>query len=276
MIKENLARAARSTLVTAVLALLFLGLDTAPTIPSVPASVPEPPDLEEVAMLEDLAAWMVGPAAQGRHLDTMVRDNLTDLIRKRPRRFQLFRATLDDRAEREFLHNLPYGDVIEETASKHRVDGLLLAALVQAESSFLPNAVSPVGAVGLTQVMPATARWLGEGGDLTDPDSNLDVGARYLSRLLDRFDGNLELALAAYNAGPTNVVRYGGVPPFRETRNYVRKVLSIYAGHNLEIWEISAEDAPLAAGTVLAEVARPRPAVGTLASAGTLRTAVAR
>lgn len=274
MIKENLARATRAILVTAVLALLFLGLDTAPTIPSVPASVPEPPDLEEVAMLEELADWLVGPASQGRHLDTMVRDNMTDLIRKRPRRFQLFRETLDHGAEREFLRGLPYGDVIEETAAKHRVDGLLLAALVEAESSFLPNAVSPVGAVGLTQVMPATARWLGERGDLTDPDSNLDVGALYLSRLLNRFDGNLELALAAYNAGPTNVLRYGGVPPFRETRNYVRKVLTIYADHNLEIWESSA---PVPEPEEELRFAAEAPeAVGTLASMATVRPAVAR
>lgn len=235
---ENLGRkVTRRLAVTGILALLFLGLDTTPTNPSVPLSVPEPPDLERVAMLEDLAAWMVGPAADGRQLDTLVRKNLSELIRAKPRRFQLFRSHLDGRAEREFLHSLPYGDEIEETAARHRLDGLLLAALVEAESSFLPDAVSPVGAVGLTQVMPATAAWLGGKGDLTDPDSNLELGARYLSRLIHRFDGNLELALAAYNAGPTNVLRYGGVPPFRETRSYVRKVLSIYAGHNWEVWE---------------------------------------
>jgi hypothetical protein len=275
MMKENLVRAARGVLVTAVLALLFLGLDTAPTIPSVPTSVPEAPDLEEVAMLEDLADWLVGPAADGRQLDAMVRDNLTDLIRKRPRRFQLFRETLDTEAEREFLHGLPYGNEIEETAERHRMDGLLLAALVQAESSFLPDAVSPVGAVGLTQVMPATAQWLGQRGDLTDPDSNLEVGALYLSQLLDRFNGNLELALAAYNAGPTNVLRYGGVPPFRETRNYVRKVLSIYVDHNLEIWETSG--ATPGVGGMLPPGGNVE-AVNTLASAGTrsLRPAIAR
>lgn len=275
MMKENLVRAARGVLVTTVLALLFLGLDTAPTIPSVPTAVPEAPDLEEVAMLEDLADWLVGPAAQGRQLDAMVRDNLTDLIRKRPRRFQLFRETLDAEAEREFLRGLPYGNAIEETAERHRMDGLLLAALVQAESSFLPDAVSPVGAVGLTQVMPATAQWLGQRGDLTDPDSNLEVGALYLSRLLDRFDGNLELALAAYNAGPTNVLRYGGVPPFRETRNYVRKVLSIYVDHNLEIWETSGTT-PGVGGTLPA--GGNAEAVSTLASVGhrSLRPAIAR
>lgn len=235
---ETLGRkAARRIAVAGILALLFLGLDTTPTNPSVPLTVPEPPDLERVAMLEDLAAWMVGPAADGRQLDTMVRRNLSELIREKPRRFQLFRAHLDARAEREFLHSLPYGDEIEKTAARHRLDGLLLAALVESESSFLPDAVSPVGAVGLTQVMPETAAWLGGKGDLTDPDSNLELGARYLSRLIRRFDGDLVLALAAYNAGPTNVLRYGGVPPFRETRSYVRKVLSIYAGHNWQVWE---------------------------------------
>lgn len=240
---ENLGRkVTRRLAVTGILALLFLGLDTTPTTPSVPLSVPEPPDLEQVAMLEDLAAWMVGPAADGRQLDTLARKSLSELIRTKPRRFQLFRAHLDDRAERAFLHSLPYGDEIEETAARHRLDGLLLAALVEAESSFLPDAVSPVGAVGLTQVMPATAAWLGGRGDLTDPDSNLDLGARYLSKLIRRFDGNLELALAAYNAGPTNVLRYGGVPPFRETRSYVRKVLSIYAGHNWQVWEAAPND----------------------------------
>lgn len=242
----NLGRKATGRLVVVgILALVFLGLDTAPTLPSVSASVPEPPDLEEVAMLEELAAWLAGPAARGRH--TLVRDNLSELIREKPRRFQLFRGYLDDGAERAFLRELPYGDVIEETAERHRLDALLLAALVEAESSFLPGAVSPVGAVGLTQVMPATAHWLGAQGDLTDPDSNLDVGARYLRQLLERFDGDLELALAAYNAGPTNVLRYGGVPPFRETRSYVKKVLSIYAGHNWEIWETTAAVEPVGA-----------------------------
>lgn len=240
MTEKRRTKVARSLLVTGILALFFLGLDTAPTIPSVPASVPEAPDLEHAAMLEEMADWMIGSSAEGPQLDALVVENMTDLIRSKPRRFQLFRDHLDDSVTGDFLEGLPYGSTIDATARKHSVDGLLLAALVEAESSFLPNAVSPVGAVGLTQVMPSTAQWLGTQGDLKDPGANLDVGARYLSRLIDRFDGDLELALAAYNAGPTNVLRYGGVPPFKETRNYVEKVLTIYAGHNLEIWETSS------------------------------------
>lgn len=240
MTETRRTKVARSLLVTGILALLFLGFDTMPTIPSVPTEMPTPPDLEHAAMLEEVADWVIGSAAEGPQLDALAVANMTDLIRSRPQRFQLFRDHLDDSVAGDFLHGLPYGSKIDETARKHSVDGLLLAALVEAESSFLPNAVSPVGAVGLTQVMPATAQWLGTPrGQLKDPGANLDVGARYLSRLLERFDGDLELALAAYNAGPTNVARYGGVPPFRETRNYVKKVLSIYAGHNLEVWETS-------------------------------------
>ena len=248
-------KVARSLLVTGVLALLFLGFDTAPTIPSVPSMMPEAPDLEHAAMLEEVAEWMIGSSAEGPQLDALVLENMTDLIRERPSRFKLFRDTLDDTAAHDFLEGLPYGTTIDETARTHGVDGLLLAALVEAESSFLPNAVSPVGAVGLTQVMPSTAEWLGTTrGKLKDPGANLDVGAKYLSRLLNRFDGDLELALAAYNAGPTNVLRYGGVPPFNETQRYVKKVLSIYAGHNLEIWETS--------GTVLPAAPAPSPSQG--------------
>ncbi len=233
------SRPTRKLCVVGILTFLFLWLDTAPTIPAMSISVPDPPDLEEVAMMEEMADWLVGPAAHGRHLDTMVRDNLADLIREKPRSFELFRRNLDDGAEREFLRGLPYGDVIQQVADDNRLDGLLLAALVEVESSFLPDAVSPVGAVGLTQVMPSTAQWLGTAGDLTDPDSNLEVGARYLSQLLDRFDGNLELALAAYNAGPAAVVKYGGMPPYRETRRYVSRVLTLYADHNREVWKTS-------------------------------------
>lgn len=232
-------KASRLAVAAGVLAFLFLWVDSAPSVPAVPVSVPDPPDLERVAVLEELAAHLSGAPGTGHRLDARVRESLTRLMRSEPRRFRLFREHLDERAERQFLRTLPYGRFIGESARRYELDALLLAALVEAESSFLPDAVSPVGAVGLTQVMPATARWLGQPGDLKDPTANLEVGARYLRQLLDRFDGDLELALAAYNAGPTAVLRYGGVPPYRETRSYVRKVLSIYAGHNWKVWTTS-------------------------------------
>ncbi|MGD2116000.1 MAG: lytic transglycosylase domain-containing protein [Acidobacteriota bacterium] len=233
---------------TSVVIFLFLGLDTDPTVPSVPVpdSIPDPPDLEHIARLQEVADWLVGRAAEGRRLEGMARKDLSDVIRESPASFELFRRHLDDGIERDFLHGLPYGGEIDEAAHRHRLDGLLLAALVEAESSFLPDAVSPVGAVGLAQVMPSTARWLGRSGDLTDPDRNLEAGAAYLSRLLDRFDGDIPMALAAYNAGPNAVSRHGGVPPYRETRAYVRKVLRIYADHNREVWRTTARTAATA------------------------------
>lgn len=98
-------------------------------------------------------------------------------------------------------------------------------ALIRVESAYNPSAVSPKGATGLAQLMPATARSLGV--DITDPMQNLDGGARYLLAQLDRFK-SLSLALAAYNAGPAAVERYGGIPPYAETQTYVRRVLTEY------------------------------------------------
>jgi soluble lytic murein transglycosylase-like protein len=112
-------------------------------------------------------------------------------------------------------------------ARRHKLDPALVLALVQVESAFQPRAVSPKGARGLTQLMPGTARELGV-KDAFDPEQNLDGGARYLRQLLTRYGGDLKRALAAYNAGPGAVDRHQGVPPYRETRQYVRRVLEKY------------------------------------------------
>jgi soluble lytic murein transglycosylase-like protein len=112
-------------------------------------------------------------------------------------------------------------------ARRHKLDPALVLALVQVESAFQPRAVSPKGAQGLTQLMPATAREMGV-KDVLDPEQNLDGGARYLSWLLNRYGGDLRRALAAYNAGPGAVDRHQGVPPYRETLKYVRRVLEKY------------------------------------------------
>lgn len=119
-----------------------------------------------------------------------------------------------------------YDDMIEEVAREHAVAPHLVRAVIKVESNFEPNARSPKGAIGLMQVMPATGRRFGA-NDLKDPRANLGAGTRYLRWLLNRFDEDLTLAVAAYNAGEGAVEKYGRqVPPYPETRNYVRKVLA--------------------------------------------------
>lgn len=124
----------------------------------------------------------------------------------------------------------PGGDVREIAAAaarRHGLDPDLVVAVVAVESGFRPEAVSPKGAQGLMQLMPRTAASLGV-EDAFDPAQNLDGGARHLGQLLTLYDGDLARALAAYNAGEGAVQRHGGVPPYRETRAYVRKVLERY------------------------------------------------
>lgn len=120
---------------------------------------------------------------------------------------------------------VPYGTEIHDAARRHDLDPELVAAVVRAESAFDAGAVSARGARGLMQLMPATARRFGVAVErIHDTTANLDAGSRYLSWLLDRFEGDLSLALAAYNAGEGTVARYGGVPPFRETRGYLARI----------------------------------------------------
>jgi soluble lytic murein transglycosylase-like protein len=117
----------------------------------------------------------------------------------------------------------PFKAEIDAAAAKYGLDPALLRGLIRQESNFDPNAGSPAGARGLCQLMPGTAASLGV-TDPSNPAQNIDGGARYLRQQLDAFGGDVTKALAAYNAGPGAVTRYGGVPPYAETQNYVRQV----------------------------------------------------
>jgi soluble lytic murein transglycosylase-like protein len=124
--------------------------------------------------------------------------------------------------------DVPFKDLLTSSAKKYGVDPALLAGLIKAESNFNPKAQSGVGAKGLGQLMDATARGLGV-TDPFDPAQSLDGAAKFLGGLLKQFKGDQSLALAAYNAGPGAVQKYGGIPPYQETQRYVPKVLGLAA-----------------------------------------------
>ena len=141
----------------------------------------------------------------------------------------------------------PYAAEIDAAAGKYNVDPALLRGLIRQESNFNANATSPAGARGLTQLMPGTAAALGV--DPSVPAQAIEGGAKYLRQQLDRFGGDPAKALAAYNAGPGAVQRYGGVPPYAETQNYVRKVMGYAAEYR--------QAAPASASAAAASVTSP-------------------
>jgi soluble lytic murein transglycosylase-like protein len=131
--------------------------------------------------------------------------------------------SLDVFKEEYFRTRVPYGAIIYREARRNNLAPELVAAMVQTESDFRPGLVSNKSAQGLMQIVPETARTLGIANPF-DPEQNIAAGTKYFRYLLRRYNGNERIALAAYNAGPTNVARFGGVPPFPETQSYIEKV----------------------------------------------------
>lgn len=221
-------------IVAATALFLVVSLDSTPssTAPSDPGRFPG--GLGDRQELQELAVAVREPASGSRRLQAFTPRTLDAALSNKPQDFELFTSERDEEARRKLLQRLPYGGAILRASRRHEVDGLLLAAIVETESRFSAGAVSPRGALGLMQILPATGQRYGA-EDLLDPYVNLDVGSRYLRSLLREYDGDLDLVLAAYNAGPAVVSRYGGVPPFRETRAYVSRVRARYTAHCEEV-----------------------------------------
>ncbi len=235
MSQQSLSRASRFAL-GAVL-FVIVSLSSPPTLPSVPDDRPEPPTLQEIYVLEELAEWVLGRSASD-DFQVFEANDLAGAVQRRRQSFELFRDHGSRDERRNLVRALPFGEIVDDTAERHSVDSLLLVSIMEAESGFNPYAISPQGALGLMQVMPATAGHYSV-EDLLEPSVNIEIGAQYFARLLEQFDGDVALALASYNAGPGMVRRYGGLPPFPETRHYVDRVLTRYVRLQRDLWQTS-------------------------------------
>ena len=151
----------------------------------------------------------------------IIMNSTTSAIRQNPSASECFSDILSEKSSiSEYMDS-----IFQKASAQYDVPANLLKAVAKAESSFNPKAVSGSGAAGVMQLMPKTAEYLGV-KDIFDAEQNIMGGAKYLSELIKKYDGNTALALAAYNAGSGNVAKYGGIPPFNETKNYISKVMS--------------------------------------------------
>ncbi len=229
---------------------LLLVLVMSSELQSLDVQVSEVPHPEEVRLLEELSAWAGDVESLAAPAVPFAEDpNVLASVRSRSASFDLFVRPPAADSSRTVLARVPYGAEIRRAAQRHGVDPFLLAAMVEAESSFDPAATSHKGAQGLLQVMPETGADMGL-VDPSDPSQNLNAGARYLRHMLRRFD-DVTLALAAYNAGPAKVERYDGVPPYRETLGYVNRVLRRYIDYRQELWRLESLDVPRVAASAL-------------------------
>lgn len=254
--KFKIARWTRWTLVAALLVgATVMTSDLGHSELEADETVPHP---EEVRLMEELAAWTGRTPTSSPAQPFPETEDLTTSVQQYPESFDLFRRTAGELGRTQILSTLPYGEHMGRVADRFGLDPLLIAAIVATESSYRPGVVSPVGAQGLMQIMPETALHLGAHPEedllAPDPMRNLELGARYIRQLDRLYAGDLALVLAAYNAGPGNVRKFDGIPPFAETRNYVEKVLGRYvqlqnAALEAETYRVAELTADVAAGS---------------------------
>lgn len=195
----------------------------------------------DLATAKQIADQVAGGITSG--LTGAVQD-VTKTVTAAPRQVAQAPTAIANAAEQVkkqfFQKEVPFGGLIYSEAKKNDLSPELVAAVVHTESKFVPTARSNRGAIGLMQIVPKTGRWLGA-RNLSDPAQNIQAGAKYLRYLTDRFDGDEQKAVAAYNAGEGNVRRFNGVPPFKETRNYVQRVRSFQQDLGARVDNHSAE-----------------------------------
>ena len=236
---EQIRNSRVSQVALAMLFFLVVAFDSPPSVPAISTDRPPAPTEAELEALTDLSEWVLGGSSAPRFRafsTTSLEEGLDD----RPMGFELFRGYHGEEFSQSLVARRPFGELIRANARRYGLDPLLILAMIEAESSFDPNAISVAGAVGLMQLLPTTAE-LYTDGDPFDPAVNLSAGARYMSGLLEQFDGDIPLALAAYNAGPGNVLKHEGVPPFAETRRYVERVMGRYVDYHQKIWQNSPD-----------------------------------
>ena len=196
----------------------------APAMPEAAAPEPQVATQSQIAgdlqTAQQIASQVAGGVTAAAQTVASTAQNVAATAVQAP--VQLAQAA--EQVKQQFFQNeVPFGSIIYSEAKKNDLPPELVAAVVNTESKFIPTAHSRVGAVGLMQLVPRTGRWLGA-QNLNDPAQNISAGAKYLRYLTDRFNGDTEKAIAAYNAGEGNVRRFNGVPPFRETQQYVQRV----------------------------------------------------